>query len=46
MHPVFINVLEWKRGGYVEHNNDAVGSFVIGVGDGPEPFLARSIPDL
>ncbi len=30
----------------IERNNDSLGTFIICAGDGPEPFLSGSVPDL
>jgi hypothetical protein len=44
--PELLQVLECFGIVYVADQDDRVGPFVVGLGDAPEPFLPRSVPDL
>ena len=41
-----LDVVETLLVGDVVHQHDAHGAPVVGRGDGPEPLLARRVPDL
>ena len=41
-----LHVGEALSAGDVVDHDDPVGPPVVGAGDGPEPLLARSVPDL
>jgi hypothetical protein len=46
VHPELADVVEAEGVGEVEDEEDALAAAVVGAGDGPEPLLPRSVPDL
>mmetsp|Transcript_23217 Transcript_23217/g.52355 ORF Transcript_23217/g.52355 Transcript_23217/m.52355 type:complete len:208 (-) Transcript_23217:167-790(-) len=41
-----LHIVERLRVGHIVHHNNAMGAPVVTAGDGPEPLLARCVPDL
>ncbi len=46
VHPKLADIFKAEEVGEVKHQQDPLTASVVSTGDGPEPFLAGSVPDL